>query len=248
MQNRSLGSVIGTVVTVILTIAVIVGLFFIVKDRIVSFGADRTEMSNEHLERLKQLEQIDSESGKVLLSQEYLSEEYDFYYNTMKSGQEFMKSIILIFLAVILASCLINLAVYIIKNVTRGNQLNLINIIKHIMPIPFLVIFYLLASKSMTDQLKVEPDDRPEILVYKMDVTRKLEDTYTDSDGDSHTSYYVFFNDDEGKETRLEVSSTVYSSVMGEGLHYIAGVRDQKGLRYFKAYPMDKYVYIPNGM
>ncbi len=245
MKEKSLGSIISTVVTVILSIVVIAGLFFYVKNKIVSFQADRTEQRNEHIERLKQLEQTDSESGRIILTQEYLAEEYDFYYNSRKSGNSLMISLILAVIALILAICIINLAVYVIKNVTMGNQPDKINIIKNVMPIPFVILFFFLASKSVSDQLNVEPENNPEIEVYKMDVTRKVEDTYTDSDGDTHTTYYIYFNDDEGKETRIEADSSLYSSVMGEGLHYIAGVRGQKGLRYFKAYQMEKYVYRP---
>ena len=70
MKEKSLGSIISTVVTVILSIVVIAGLFFYVKNKIVSFQADRTEQRNEHIERLKQLEQTDSESGRIILKQE----------------------------------------------------------------------------------------------------------------------------------------------------------------------------------
>ena len=249
MSRNQNGSHLGNIITVVVSFAAVlvfaaVGFTFMYKT-IKTSETLRADQTRVHQENLIRITKKDEDTGKILLSQDYLAEEYRYYHEGLMTGQQTFHTILTAIILVIVGICLISAVIQILKSVYRGERISLLRVVISLVPIVFVVGFYFVSSGKMVTVTKPEPD-KAIYQIYLINVLRKQAITTTDSDGDTHTQYKIYFENASGGQQEMTVTSKMFEDIWESRLpseHFLVQAKDGADSKYFAIYSLEDYQF-----
>lgn len=248
-QGSPLFRVLSVVFSFILFAAFGLIAFFYMHKMINDMQALRMDQTRVHQENLAQITQRDVTTGKILLNEDYLAEEYRFYHEGVVSEARTFRNILKAVILVVIGFSLFSFIFPILKSAFRGERLSIMRMVTALIPIIFVIAFYFIVGGKMISNTKPEPD-KASYLIYRINVLSKKMITTTDSDGDSHTEYKVYYENSSGGQSELDVRSDMYNTIREAGLpseYYLVQAGDGSDSRNFAFYPLEEYEYVLNG-
>ncbi|MBO4927168.1 MAG: hypothetical protein J5379_02825 [Clostridiales bacterium] len=189
---------------------------------------------------LQRQTKVNDETGKIILTDEYIKTDYEAYYNNLSEGLKVFGTFKTLFIVVVIAFSLIACVTYVFKTLHNAKTPNPIIILASLLPIP-VMLFAINFIFSGVNVSAPKPEEAV-IKTYQVVVLDKKSTSYTDSEGSSYEDYYLI-SDDNGQNRSVPVTEKMYNSVSGSGLYYISGTEANKTLRFFAIYSTDRYEY-----
>jgi hypothetical protein len=246
MGSNKLIRIIVPIITAVVSIAamVIAGFFVIraIKDSSKDLEIEKTRIETEYSQLGEN--NTDPETGKTILTENYLSKDYKKFYATRKSGGALFKNVVLIFILGFVAIAVFTSIADSIVALSKGRSIKLRGIISVIIIIPVLIVGSVVFKKLINRNMPPEPGQET-VKLYQIKVLDKKTHTETrrDSDGDEHTTtkYYLVL-DDNGTSRQHEVPSEVYSNTGDPGFYILAQAEGNDRILDFAIYSADDYM------
>ena len=236
-QNRLIKLIVGFFS--FLSVVLIFGCaFYIIHGGVKKATVQNQQIEKERQEKLEAQSEIDPDSEKVLLTEEYLRTEYEAYYKRGASTTGVFKTMLIFFDAIVVLMSVGAVVTAFFRARRKGSDLSIFSIIVCLSPIPFTIIFSLFFASFLNTMPK---PSKSTMNVEKVYITGVDTTTTHDSDGDSHTSYYIIYTKDGQRESRQLVNSAVYYSVGEPGDYYMCYAKKGITTATFAVYPTDKY-------
>lgn len=223
MGNNKLVKIIVPIITaVICIIALVIAGFLVVnaiKDSSKSLEKEKERIEAEYQELGEN--NTDPETGKTILTENYLAKDYKKFYATRKSGGTLFRNIVLVIALVFAAIVIITSLADSIMGISKGRGIKIRSIVSVIILIPVLLVGTYVFRKLVARNIPPEPGQETLKLYHINVLNRKTEQkTRTDSDGDTHTTtvYYLVL-DDNGTRRDREVPSDIYNDAETPGIY-----------------------------
>ena len=204
---------IATGTTVLCLLAIAAAIYagaHILKDTSSSIDKEREKIEAEYTELHEN--NIDEETGKKILTKNFLMKEYKSFYVGRKGGAKAFKAIFILFLILFIAIGVISSVSNVIRSIMKGQSMKLRSIIS----VGVLVAVLISGMVSKVGSMAMIPKpEEVELKVYAITVNGKHENTTRDSDGDEHTTYYI-----ELPSGNHKVTSSIYDAVDENGGYY----------------------------
>lgn len=223
MGNSKLIKIIVPIITAVICIIAMVLAGFLIVNAIKD-SSKNLEKEKERIEaEYKELGEnnTDPETGKTILTENYLAKDYKKFYATRKSGGTLFRNIVLVFCLAFAAIVIITSLADSITGISKGRGIKLRSIISVAILIPVLIVGSIVFKKLIARNIPPEPGQET-LKTYQVKVLdrKTKQKTTTDSDGDTHTStvYYLVL-DDNGTRRDREVPSEIYNNAENPGIY-----------------------------
>ncbi len=214
-SSRIVRILITTGTTVLCLLAIAAAIYagaHILKDTSSSIDKEREKIEAEYTELGENT--TDEETGKQILTKNFLMKEYKSFYAGRKGGAKAFKAIFILFLIVFIAIGVITSVSEVIRSIMKGQSMKLRSIISVGVLVAVLISGMVIFSKVGSMAMIPKPEE-VELKVYAITVNGKHENTTRDSDGDEHTTYYI-----ELPSGNHKVTSSIYDAVDKNGGYY----------------------------
>ncbi|MBR6020129.1 MAG: hypothetical protein IK055_07945 [Lachnospiraceae bacterium] len=205
---------------------------------------DKEALEEEKTRVKEEAKKLDPEGKRIVLTDDYLMVEYKDYYATQVDSNNFVLSIICIAVYVfVFSAAMMILASFFFrqKGAVKGAVKWLIILVLILGGLRLLreIPFFKLPPKPEDVTCKLN-----EVEILRKDVKTS---TSSDDDGTSSTSYtyYIYFNDEDGKEYKFMVTKDSYDSIKVHDTCYIASATSKDETVYYRKFDLDRLYMLP---
>ena len=243
-SRRLLVMFIGTFLIILVTF----GSVFIM-NKLVREDRDNTpEQEKAAQTAIENAKKLDPNGEKIVLSEELLSTDYKIYYEHRQSTVSLVRKLpfFMFGFGILIGGFTVFLAI--IKRRNRGQRVTPFVFVPAIMILVFCVgtsVFISYAAKRAANKLP-KPENAT-YNVYSMNVLGKEAKTTKKKTGkkvktSTTTSYYIYYEGQNGDTRSIKVNSTMYDQVGENGIYFMAGAEENGNEEYFKIYDPDLYM------
>ena len=205
---------------------------------------DKEALEEEKTRVKEEARKLDPEGKRIVLTDDVLKVEYKDYYATRVDSNNFVLSIICISVYVFVFSAAMMIVASFFfrqKGAVKGAVKWLIILVLILGGVRLLreIPFFKLPPKPEDVACKLN-----EVEILRKDVKTS---TSSDDDGTSSTSYtyYIYFNDENGKEYKFMVTKDSYDSLKVHDTCYIASATSKDETVYYRKFDLDRLYMLP---
>ncbi len=226
------------------TAAIVLCFFFGVK--VLKDAGAKTEKLRQDIETEYQElhdDNYDEETGKKILTEEFLKKEYRLYYVGEKESSKTFVTIVTLMILGFIAVYMTSAVVTMLIDISRGRKPKIISLVVSIILIPVILVGMHYFQKLINRKLPPEPD-AVAFKAYPYHFVNEKTHTETkhndDGPDDTITTYYLVY-EHEGEEKSRKVSSRIHSAYKSPGMYYLYQAEGDGRQIDFMIYPMSEY-------
>ena len=186
---------------------------------------------------------FDEETGKKILTEEFLKKEYRLYYVGEKESSKTFVTIVTLMILGFIAVYLVASVVTMLIDRSRGRDTKISSLVVSIILIPVILVGMHYFQKLINRKLPPEPD-AVAFKAYPYHFVNEKTHTETkhndDGPDDTITTYYLVY-EHEGEEKSRKVSSRIHSAYKSPGMYYLYQAEGDGRQIDFMIYPMSEY-------
>ncbi len=217
------------------------------------FGAKVLQDAGEKTEKLRQDieteyqelhdDNFDEETGKKILTEEFLKKEYRLYYVGAKETKDTFVTIVALMILGFLAVYLVASVVTMLIDRSRGRDTKISSLVVPIILIPVILVGMHYFQKLVNRNLPPDPDTVTlKAFPYKIvNVKTHTETKHNDDGPDETITTYNLVYEHEGKEKTRKVDGRIHSAFKSPGMYYLYQAEGEGKLIDFMIYPMSEY-------
>lgn len=243
-KNKTVDVIIRIVSMLACVAAMIMLFFFGVK--VIRDSGEKTEKMRQEIEAEYEAlheDNFDEETGKKILTQEFLKKEYRSYYVGAKESSKTFITIITLMILAFVGMYLVVSVIVMLVDLSRGRKTKISSIVIPIVLIPVIIIGMHYFQKLINRKLPPDPDSVTfKAYPYKIVNVKTHTETRHNDDGpdDTITTYYLVY-EHEGKEKNRKVDARIHSAFKNPGMYYLFQAEGEGQLIDFMIYPMSEY-------
>ncbi len=233
----------------LLIIALTFGSAFIMNKLVREDRKNTPEQEEAAQTAIENAKKLDPNGEKIVLSEELLSTDYKIHYEHRQSTASLVSKLPLIMIGIGILLGGLSTVFAVFRKRSRGQSVTPFVFAPLIMILVFCVgtgIMISFATKKAAEKLP-KPENAT-YHVYSMNVLGKEAKTTTKRTGrkksrtKTTTTYYIYYEGENGESRSLAVNKTMYDQVGENGLYFMAGAEENGNEEYFKIYDPDLYM------
>jgi len=226
------------------TAAIILCFLFGVK--VLKDAGKKTEKMRQNIEAEYQElhdDNFDEETGKKILTEEFLKKEYRLYYVDAKESSKTFVTITTLMILGFIAVYLVTAVVTMLIDLSRGRNPRISSLVIPIILIPVIFVGMHYLRKFLDRKLPPAPETVSfKAYPYKIVNVKTHTETRHNDDGpdDTITTYYLVY-EHEGQEKTRKVDARIHSAFKNAGMYYLYQAEGEDKRIDFMIYPMSEY-------